>query len=254
MIYCEASEKNRREARQWILTNLECVCFFWEFVSCFQTWQGESFLLAKSQPRREAVGQSVFFIFVVFFCLLALALLLRRNQYTSANRTFEAPPSLSIHHATLLTETVTDPTKMNPEKLTLILVNLAGIMERADESLLPGVYKEVGAALHTDPTGLGSLTLFRSAVQSLCYPVAAYLAACHNRVHVIAMGAFLWAGATFLVAFSSTFTQVCESPLLIALSFLCGYISRGQESCMFPVRFVIIVSPVQSQELLLFET
>ncbi|KAI3949372.1 hypothetical protein MKW98_023309 [Papaver atlanticum] len=54
---------------------------------------------------------------------------------------------------------------MKSETLTLVLVNLAGIMERADESLLPGVYKEVGAALHTDPTGLGSLTLFRSIVE-----------------------------------------------------------------------------------------
>ncbi|MBA0754532.1 hypothetical protein Gogos_021499, partial [Gossypium gossypioides] len=96
---------------------------------------------------------------------------------------------------------------MKAETLTLVLVNLAGIMERADESLLPGVYKEVGAALHTDPTGLGSLTLFRSIVQSACYPIAAYLAVRHNRAHVIALGAFLWAAATFLVAFSSSFFQ-----------------------------------------------
>ncbi|KAJ0097050.1 hypothetical protein Patl1_27245 [Pistacia atlantica] len=100
---------------------------------------------------------------------------------------------------------------MKSETLTLILVNLAGIMERADESLLPGVYKEVGAALHTDPTGLGSLTLFRSIVQSSCYPLAAYLATRHNRAHVIALGAFLWAAATFLVAISSTFFQVAVS-------------------------------------------
>jgi len=97
---------------------------------------------------------------------------------------------------------------MKGETATLVLVNLAGIMERADESLLPGVYKEVGAALHTDPTGLGSLTLFRSIVQSSCYPIAAYLAVRHNRAHVIALGALLWAAATFLVAFSSTFFQV----------------------------------------------
>ncbi|KAG4966130.1 hypothetical protein JHK85_041105 [Glycine max] len=97
---------------------------------------------------------------------------------------------------------------MKAETVTLLLVNLAGIMERADESLLPGVYKEVGTALHTDPTGLGYLTLFRSIVQSSCYPVAAYLAVRHNRAHVIAVGAFLWAAATFLVAFSSTFFQV----------------------------------------------
>jgi hypothetical protein len=104
---------------------------------------------------------------------------------------------------------------MKQEALTLVLVNFAGIMQRADESLLPGVYKEVGAALHTDPTGLGSLTLFRSVVQSSCYPLAAYLAVHHNRAHVIALGAFLWAAATFLVAISSTFLQV---PLDLSLS------------------------------------
>ncbi|KAI4307377.1 hypothetical protein L6164_030576 [Bauhinia variegata] len=103
---------------------------------------------------------------------------------------------------------------MKPETLTLVLVNLAGIMERADESMLPGVYREVGAALHADPTGLGSLTLFRSIVQSSCYPIAAYLAVRHNRAHVIALGAFLWAAATFLVAFSSTFFQVAVSRAL----------------------------------------
>ncbi|CAL5323863.1 unnamed protein product [Camellia sinensis] len=97
---------------------------------------------------------------------------------------------------------------MESETLTLILVNLASIMDMADQSLLPAVYKEVGAALHIDPTGLGSLTLFRSIVQSACYPLAAYLAVHHNRTHIIALGAFLWAAATFLVAISSTFFEV----------------------------------------------
>ncbi|XP_022741228.1 uncharacterized protein LOC111292877 [Durio zibethinus] len=100
---------------------------------------------------------------------------------------------------------------MKSEALTLVLVNLAGIMQRADESLLPGVYKEVGATLHIDPTGLGSLTLYRSVVQSCCYPLAAYLAMHHNRAHVIALGAFLWAAATFFVAISTTFLQVAVS-------------------------------------------
>ncbi|KAL0440081.1 UNVERIFIED_CONTAM: hypothetical protein Slati_2491100 [Sesamum latifolium] len=103
---------------------------------------------------------------------------------------------------------------MRTETLTLVLVNLAGIMERADESLLPGVYKEVGETLQTGPTGLGSLTLFRSMVQAICYPLAAYLASFHNRAVVISYGAFLWAGATFLVALSSTFFQIAVSRAL----------------------------------------
>ena len=91
---------------------------------------------------------------------------------------------------------------------TLLLVSLASVMERADEALLPAVYREVGAALHATPAGLGALTLYRSIVQAACYPVAAYTASRHNRAHVIALGAFLWAAATFLVAVSDTFLQV----------------------------------------------
>ncbi|XP_019104457.1 uncharacterized protein LOC104892506 isoform X2 [Beta vulgaris subsp. vulgaris] len=105
-------------------------------------------------------------------------------------------------------------TRMKAESLTLVLVNLAGIMEKADESILPGVYKEVGEALHADPTKLGSLTLLRSIVQSACYPLAVYLSARHNRAHVISLGAFLWAAATFLVGSSSTFFQVAVSRAL----------------------------------------
>ena len=44
---------------------------------------------------------------------------------------------------------------------TLALVNLAAIMERADEALLPAVYGEVGAALGATPVALGALTLYR---------------------------------------------------------------------------------------------
>ncbi|TQD88821.1 hypothetical protein C1H46_025604 [Malus baccata] len=51
-------------------------------------------------------------------------------------------------------------------------------------------------------------------VQSACYPFAEYLAVRHNRAHGIALGAFLWATATFLVAFSSTFTEVAMSRAL----------------------------------------
>ncbi|KAJ1702611.1 hypothetical protein LUZ63_002390 [Rhynchospora breviuscula] len=96
-------------------------------------------------------------------------------------------------------------------KTTLILVNLASIMQRADEALLPAVYNEVGVALHATPTALGSLTLFRSIIQASCYPFAAYMASRYNRAHIIALGAFLWAGATFLVGISSSFLQVAIS-------------------------------------------
>jgi MFS family permease len=125
------------------------------------------------------------------------------------------------------------------ERRTLVLVNLASIMERADEALLPAVYREVGAALHATPTGLGTLTLYRSIVQAACYPLAAYAASRHNRAHVIAVGAFLWAAATFLVAISETFLQVspaAQHPLVL-------HRYNGQLTLVQSIRW-LIVSPV----------
>jgi len=123
------------------------------------------------------------------------------------------PAEASLDLETSLSQSLNLTKKMGlwEERRTLVLVNLASIMERADEALLPAVYKEVGAAIHATPTGLGSLTLFRSIVQAACYPLAAYMATRHNRAHVIALGAFLWAAATFLVGISSTFLQVAIS-------------------------------------------
>ena len=39
--------------------------------------------------------------------------------------------------------------------------------------------------------GLGTLTLYRSAVPDACYPLAAYAPERYNRTHVVAVGAVL---------------------------------------------------------------
>ncbi|CAL5012239.1 unnamed protein product [Urochloa decumbens] len=105
----------------------------------------------------------------------------------------------------------TDADAAARRRWTLVLVNLASVVEKADEVLLPAVYREVGAALGASPTALGSLTLCRALVQAACYPLAAYASARHDRARVIAVGAFLWAAATFLVAVSGTFLQMAIS-------------------------------------------
>jgi MFS family permease len=94
---------------------------------------------------------------------------------------------------------------------TLALVTTAALLERADEALLPAVYREVGTALGASPTALGSLTLCRAIVQALCYPLATCAAARHDRARVVAAGAFLWAVATLLVGASGTFLQVSSN-------------------------------------------
>ncbi|KAL6645119.1 hypothetical protein ACP70R_016727 [Stipagrostis hirtigluma subsp. patula] len=91
---------------------------------------------------------------------------------------------------------------------TLALVTVAALLERADEALLPAVYRKVGAALGASPTALGTLTLCRALVQAVCYPLATCAAARYDRARVAAAGAFLWAVATLLVGASGTFLQM----------------------------------------------
>ncbi|KAL6648539.1 hypothetical protein ACP70R_012763 [Stipagrostis hirtigluma subsp. patula] len=91
---------------------------------------------------------------------------------------------------------------------TVALVTVAALLERADEALLPAVYREVGAALGASPTALGTLTLCRALVQAICYPLATCAAARYDRARVAAAGAFLWAVATLLVGASGTFLQM----------------------------------------------
>ena len=72
---------------------------------------------------------------------------------------------------------VTQPWWRRPKARTTALVNLAGIMERTDEQLLPAVYRFVGASFRATPSELGYLTLSRAMVQALASPVGGILGA-----------------------------------------------------------------------------
>ncbi|GJP40943.1 hypothetical protein CLOM_g601 [Closterium sp. NIES-68] len=91
---------------------------------------------------------------------------------------------------------------------TLVLVNIAAIVERADEALLPAVYNEVGQAFHASPQALGTLTLVRALVQAFTCPLAPWLAHWMPRVRVIAVGAFTWAIATLGVGVATNYYEV----------------------------------------------
>ncbi|GBG62817.1 hypothetical protein CBR_g32400 [Chara braunii] len=96
----------------------------------------------------------------------------------------------------------------------LILVNLAAIMERGDESMLPAVFNELQIRFHASPTALATLTLLRALVQALFSPVAAHLSSRYNRTHVITGGIICWAMATFGVGASVSFSQVATARAL----------------------------------------
>ncbi|GAB4847104.1 hypothetical protein Ancab_026114 [Ancistrocladus abbreviatus] len=92
--------------------------------------------------------------------------------------------------------------------LSLILINLAAIMERADENLLPAVYKEVSEAFNVGPSDLGYLTFIRNFVQGLSSPLAGVLVIQHDRPTVLAIGTIFWALSTAAVGASQHFAQV----------------------------------------------
>lgn len=92
--------------------------------------------------------------------------------------------------------------------ISLILINMASIMERADENLLPAVYKEVSQAFNAGPTDLGYLTFIRNFVQALSSPLAGVLALHYNRPSVLALGTAFWALSTAAVGLSQHFQQV----------------------------------------------
>lgn len=54
---------------------------------------------------------------------------------------------------------------------TTVLINLAGIMERMDEQILPALYNFIGLSFNATPSQLGTLTLCRALVQALSSPV-----------------------------------------------------------------------------------
>lgn len=91
--------------------------------------------------------------------------------------------------------------------LSLILINMAAIMERADENLLPSVYKEVSEAFNAGPSDLGYLTFIRNFVQGLASPLAGVLVINYDRPTVLAMGTLCWALSTAAVGVSEQFVQ-----------------------------------------------
>ncbi|KAL2905601.1 Protein spinster [Bienertia sinuspersici] len=92
--------------------------------------------------------------------------------------------------------------------LSLILINMAAVMERADENLLPSVYKEVSQAFNVGPADLGYLTFVRNFVRGLASPLAGILVIHYDRPTILAVGTLFWAVSTAAVGASQQFMQV----------------------------------------------
>ena len=59
--------------------------------------------------------------------------------------------------------------------VTAVCTNLAIIMERTDEQILPAVYNFIGRTFDATPSQLGALTLSRAFMQAITSPVGGVL-------------------------------------------------------------------------------
>eukprot|EP00878_Enallax_costatus_P019399 GHUV01020468.1.p1 GENE.GHUV01020468.1~~GHUV01020468.1.p1 ORF type:complete len:515 (+),score=144.64 GHUV01020468.1:258-1802(+) len=90
---------------------------------------------------------------------------------------------------------------------TAVLVNLAMVVEQANEQVLPAVYLFVGKSLNATPVQLGTLTLCRAMVQTLASPLSGILGDRFDRILVLSSGAFIWGIMTSAMALTVTLRQ-----------------------------------------------
>ncbi|EIE19976.1 MFS general substrate transporter [Coccomyxa subellipsoidea C-169] len=90
---------------------------------------------------------------------------------------------------------------------TTVLLNLAAIVERADEQVLPAVYLFIGHSLRATPAQLGTLTLCRAMVQALSSPISGILGNNFDRTSIVSFGCFLWGVMTAAVGMCTSLSQ-----------------------------------------------
>ncbi|AEC06783.1 Major facilitator superfamily protein [Arabidopsis thaliana] len=92
--------------------------------------------------------------------------------------------------------------------ISLIIINLATMMQRADEKLIPSTAKELKEAFHAKLSDIGLLSFIRNIVQGLASPLAGLFAISYDRPTVFAFGSFFWVSSTVATGVSRYFIQV----------------------------------------------
>ncbi|CAL8466343.1 g5879 [Coccomyxa elongata] len=90
---------------------------------------------------------------------------------------------------------------------TTVLLNLAAIVERADEQVLPAVYLFIGHSLRATPAQLGTLTLCRALVQALSSPISGIIGNNYDRTSIVSFGCFLWGVMTAALGMCTSLSQ-----------------------------------------------
>ncbi len=91
---------------------------------------------------------------------------------------------------------------------TQVVINAANTIDNADGQLFPSVYEQIQGTLGLDIVQLGNLTGVRSLLQALTTPIWGWWSDKHSRKLVLAIGCFIWALFTILIAVSTQFIDL----------------------------------------------
>ncbi|MHA1295706.1 MAG: spinster family MFS transporter [Promethearchaeota archaeon] len=93
-------------------------------------------------------------------------------------------------------------------KGTQVSINLANIIGNSDAQLFPTLYAQIQSSLGIDIIQLGTLTGVRSILQSISSPFWGWFSDKHSRRKILAIGCFIWAIFTILVAFGVSYIDL----------------------------------------------
>lgn len=92
--------------------------------------------------------------------------------------------------------------------ISLIIINLATMMQRFDEKLINSTAKELKEAFHANLSDIGLLSFIRTIVQGVASPLAGLLAISYDRPAVFAFGSFFWVSSSAATGVSRYFSLV----------------------------------------------
>lgn len=110
---------------------------------------------------------------------------------------------------------------------SVILINSSNIVDQADIQLLPAVYNSIESDLGFNPLQLGLITASRALLQSLFNPLWGYLGDRISRKTLLAIGCYIWAFFTMLVALSTDFNSMLIARTLSGIGLAVIYPTTG---------------------------
>ncbi|MEJ2278521.1 MAG: MFS transporter [Candidatus Lokiarchaeota archaeon] len=101
-----------------------------------------------------------------------------------------------------------DKVKIPGRRGTQATINLANIIDNADQNLFSSVLPQIQSSLGTSVIGLGTLSGVRAILQSVSTPLWGWWSDRHSRKRVLAAGCFIWALFTILISVTFSYIDI----------------------------------------------